>query len=58
MIADYNNINADSNKLDFHLINKTGKIEITLSMYMNDDIDKDEKINSERLYFNNALLKK
>tara|TARA_R110002126_G_scaffold19683_9_gene73916 strand:- start:557 stop:718 length:162 start_codon:yes stop_codon:yes gene_type:complete len=49
MIAGYNNINDDSNKLDFHLINKTDKIEITLSMHMNDDIDKDEKINSERL---------
>jgi hypothetical protein len=49
MIAGYYNINDDFNNLDFHLLKKADKKEITLSTHMNDDFDKDGKITSERL---------
>lgn len=41
---------------DLHLIRKSDKKEIVLSMHMSDDFDADGKIISEILYYNGALL--
>lgn len=43
---------------DFHLVRKSDKKKITLSMHMSDDFDEEGKITSEIIYFNRALLEK